>query len=250
MEIITSCLAILGAVSGAATLHGYFTGLKTGNEIRHIQPRVERLSDHILYTPSIQQVHAINETSDKVSDLRELREMLEPVQTGLNQDILSTAVLSTPSKLKEAFRKDPFEVLIETRPVGRAKKPSNPDLLPIFFHENGVHYVGWQTRGVLPLIFNCDYSPEIVSDAESERAAPKHPLRSEPRTISDDDVRVMIKTHNFFSKKYGRTKEWCNESGDFQNDFVDNRDGTVTDRVTGKPCRNFFGVITFIIFSS
>jgi hypothetical protein len=40
------------------------------------------------------------------------------------------------------------------------------------------------------------------------------------------DLQKMIKDRNFFHRSY-------NLSGDFPNDFVDNGDGTVTDRVTG-----------------
>ena len=176
MTPIEISLAVLGAVSGVATLHSWYTGLNTGdrlnqilNEARESHLKIERLSGHILYTPSIQQVHTINETSSRVGDLRELREILEPVQMGLNQDILSTAVLTTPSKLRQAFQTDPFEVLIETRPAARVKRPANPDLLPILFHDGGTYYVGWQTSGALPILFNCDYSPDATPETSSPR---------------------------------------------------------------------------------
>ncbi|MCP4458827.1 MAG: hypothetical protein GY816_12510, partial [Cytophagales bacterium] len=98
MDIIGSCLTVLGVTSGIATLHAWFTGLKTGKQLDMILNRqsesnlkIEKLAERILYTPSIQQVHTVNETSKKVEDLRKIREILEPVQVGLNSDILSTA---------------------------------------------------------------------------------------------------------------------------------------------------------------
>lgn len=51
-------------------------------------------------------------------------------------------------------------------------------------------------------------------------------LRSQAKQLSDKDVLVMLKKNNFFD----RTK---NKAGTFVNDFVDNGDDTVTDRVTG-----------------
>ncbi|MCP4106255.1 MAG: DUF1566 domain-containing protein [Desulfobacteraceae bacterium] len=51
-------------------------------------------------------------------------------------------------------------------------------------------------------------------------------LRSEPKTLSDDDVKAMFAKHNFFAKNF-------NPSGIFRNDFKNNEDGTVTDNVTG-----------------
>ena len=52
-------------------------------------------------------------------------------------------------------------------------------------------------------------------------------LRSTPKGgLWEEDVDKMIAKHNFFAK-------YKNESGSFPNDFVDNGDGTVTDRTTG-----------------
>ena len=52
-------------------------------------------------------------------------------------------------------------------------------------------------------------------------------LRSTPLTLSEDDVKSMLKRHNFYAEDY-------NKSGNFENDFiVDNKDITVTDRATG-----------------
>ncbi len=50
-------------------------------------------------------------------------------------------------------------------------------------------------------------------------------LRSKAKQLSDKDVMVVLKKYNFFD----RTK---NNAGAFANDFVDNGDGTVTDRAT------------------
>lgn len=51
-------------------------------------------------------------------------------------------------------------------------------------------------------------------------------LRDTPRTLSEDEVKDMLRQHNFFDRGW-------HKYGDFENDFTDNRDGTVTDSVTG-----------------
>jgi len=58
-------------------------------------------------------------------------------------------------------------------------------------------------------------------------------LRSIPAILSARDVKEMLLKYNFFSKCISWNKEFCNPSGEFTNDFVDNADGTVLDRVTG-----------------
>ena len=51
-------------------------------------------------------------------------------------------------------------------------------------------------------------------------------LRSQPKQLSDNDVKSMLIKYNFFD----RTKS---PGGAFVNDFVDNGNGMVTDRATG-----------------
>ena len=51
-------------------------------------------------------------------------------------------------------------------------------------------------------------------------------LRNQAKQLSDKDIKSMLTKFNFFD----RTK---NMAGAFVNDFVDNGDETVTDRVTG-----------------
>ncbi len=74
--------------------------------------------------------------------------------------------------------------------------------------------------------------PEVKPEAV-KASGDVYKLRSEPETLSEDDVSALIKKHNFHCKKYNWTEKWYNESGDFKNDFKDNGDGTITDSVTG-----------------
>ena len=64
--------------------------------------------------------------------------------------------------------------------------------------------------------------PKAVTDAKVYKVK----LRDIPKELSGSDVKNIINNHNFFVKDF-------NEKGDFPNDFVDNGDGTVTDRATG-----------------
>ncbi|MCU7918179.1 MAG: DUF1566 domain-containing protein [Candidatus Thiodiazotropha sp. (ex Epidulcina cf. delphinae)] len=58
-------------------------------------------------------------------------------------------------------------------------------------------------------------------------------LRSEPATLSNGDVRDMLKKCAFYSKSYPWSSDYANEEGDFKNDFRENGDATVTDLATG-----------------
>jgi hypothetical protein len=66
------------------------------------------------------------------------------------------------------------------------------------------------------------YVPKEVKDAK----IPTIKLRSTPMRVWESDIEKMIGKYNFFIK-------YKNESGYFPNDFVDNGDGTISDRATG-----------------
>jgi len=66
------------------------------------------------------------------------------------------------------------------------------------------------------------YITKEVKDAE----IPRVKLREVPKKLELSNVRSMVYENNFFEKS-------LNPSGDFPNDFVDNGDGSITDRATG-----------------
>jgi formylglycine-generating enzyme required for sulfatase activity len=119
----------------------------------------ERLSDRILYAPNLEAIKDNNTSRQRqVDDLRQVRESLDPLQKALGGDLLSSAVILTPEKMQKAFDSDPWQVLIDIRPLARATKPNNPDMVPFLFEEKGAQYIGWQIKGVLPMMFECQYS--------------------------------------------------------------------------------------------
>jgi hypothetical protein len=66
------------------------------------------------------------------------------------------------------------------------------------------------------------YVPKEVKNGEIKKIK----LRDTQKILNWRKIKKMIKAHNFYVKK-------INEEGDFPNDFIDNGDGTITDRVTG-----------------
>ena len=133
----------------------------------HFEKTIERLSDTILYAPNLETVRDITQSNQrKIENLRDVRESLEPVQKALGQEILSSAMILTPDKMEQALAKSPWEVLMDIRPVNLAGKPANADMVPVLFNHNGVQYLGWQMRGTLPILFDCDYKELWQSNSE------------------------------------------------------------------------------------
>lgn len=129
------------------------------------------MSDNIWYSPNLQSVLDVTQHSQRtVDDLREVRQSLEPVQQAVGEEILSSAMILTPEKMQKALVKNPWEVLIDTRPVSLAAKHHNPDMVPVLFSYNGVYYIGWQMRSTLVSAFDCQYQ-EFSAPSQSDLPA-------------------------------------------------------------------------------
>jgi hypothetical protein len=161
--ILETCLTVLSMTESATRLYDWFTGLSAGHHkdqaVGRLAARkatVQRLSDKILYAPEYHQ--AINKkNSETLSDPRKVYELVQPIAEALDTDVLASAVNTIPVKMREAFKKDPWEVLIDIRPANRTKQPTNPDYIPVTFIDNNLSYIGWQTRGALPQLFDCEF---------------------------------------------------------------------------------------------
>ncbi|MCK5718838.1 MAG: formylglycine-generating enzyme family protein, partial [Thiomargarita sp.] len=136
---------------------------------KKISQNIERVSDKILIAPNLEIVQDVNKTrQQKIEDLKEARESLEPIQRALDTEILSSAMILTPEKMQAALAKNPWLVLLDVRPISRVTSPNNPDLVPVVFHDNGMQYVGWQMRGTLPILFDCKFDELLIPKPVAE----------------------------------------------------------------------------------
>lgn len=133
---------------------------------------VVRLSEHIVQVPSIQSVRDITQTRQRQIELTEVRESLDPLQRALNSDLLASAMILTPEKMRQALGKNPWEVLEDISPVNLARPHYDPNKVPIIFEHQSVRYLGWLKRGLLPVVFDCQFEdlplnvpqrPEIIT---------------------------------------------------------------------------------------
>ncbi|MEY3220298.1 MAG: hypothetical protein RIT27_1655 [Pseudomonadota bacterium] len=164
---------------GTEELKQLVSSIKQGN--------VEKLDERILYLPEVQVLRDTSRQAQQlIDDLRTVKESLLPFQQALGEDLLSSALMITPEKMQQAFNKSPWEVLIDVRPLGLASRPSNPDLIPIAFEHQNMKYLGWQMRGMLPMMFNCELEqlwisrPEIILPRRTLPEVPDLKLNDDP----------------------------------------------------------------------
>jgi hypothetical protein len=155
-------------LSLAGTAFEVVSGVQHGRQferllahIQSIRTSLEKLSANIIYAPDLQVVNDINQAKQNtVRDHEQLRNYLEPIHERLGR-IVSSQMIITPNKMQKAMLKDPWEVLQEIRPYERAKTPRDPDMVPVSFEDRGKYYIGWQKQGTMPMLFNCEYRPDI-----------------------------------------------------------------------------------------
>ena len=156
-------LSIVGGVSETVNVFKFVSTLAKGSdasralgELSRIRAQVERLSDNILYAPAVEGLRDTAGAAHRLSGLREARELLEPVQMAVGGEILSSGLIGTPHKMERAMAANPWAVLEDIRPQHLAVRPANPDKVPVLFMLQGMHFIGWQMRGVLPVLFDCE----------------------------------------------------------------------------------------------
>ena len=169
--MIETILAVGGVIAaGKAAYDSYQTAsaiLKGGTrgeriadqtllELQDMNQSIERLSDNILYAPDLKMLHDVN-AYQKEQKFRNIREQLDPIQQQIGGEILSSSIIITPQKMQQALKGNPWGVLINITPIKYAKEPNESGFVPISFHHGHEWYIGWQKKGALPSLFDCEY---------------------------------------------------------------------------------------------
>ena len=75
-------------------------------------------------------------------------------------------------------------------------------------------------------------APEKTVPPSGLERKPVH-LRDTARTLTPKDVKAVLDKYGFYATCWNYNGDFCNPEGDFENDFSENHDGTLTDRATG-----------------
>ena len=123
---------------------------------RAVWSNIEQLSEQILYAPGLQSIEDRSQDRPRqVLDPQELRASLESVQRTLRTEIISSSIILTPDKMRQAMTRNPWDALMGVRPMifFSAKIPYEGVLVQ--FEHSGVCYLGWHMRVALQRLFDC-----------------------------------------------------------------------------------------------
>ncbi|MEK8019202.1 MAG: MORN repeat-containing protein [Candidatus Parabeggiatoa sp.] len=168
-QIISICSGLGSVAESFSKIAGVFSNprperienylQKIAEEGLKLKIEPERLSDNILYAPNLSCVEDTTKNSQEyVNDLREIREFIDPVQRALNSNILSSAMILTPEKMKQAMKKGEWGTLAHISPITQIPKQGiDPHMVPILFQHDGAQFIGWQMPNLLENI-DCKYN--------------------------------------------------------------------------------------------
>jgi len=176
---------------------------------------VVRLSEHIVQVPSIQSVRDITQTRQRQIELTEVRESLDPLQRALNSDLLASAMILTPDKMRHAMGKNPWEVLEDISPVNLARPHYAPNKVPIIFEHQSIRYLGWLKRGLLPVVFDCQFEdllfnvpqrPEIITPTRTISSSNNEEQQQLKAKIREEKANQYLLNQYFL--KRGELSAW------------------------------------------
>jgi hypothetical protein len=134
-------------------------------DMTDLKVHIERLSDTMLYAVNLEGVRAAKqENQNYINDLREIRQLLEPIQQALQQPLLASAMVTAPPAGEEF--KPPRHALTYISPLEYVTIPliDNWDGVPVLFKEQDRYFVGWQSPGRLSKQLGCEYHAQWQSN--------------------------------------------------------------------------------------
>jgi formylglycine-generating enzyme required for sulfatase activity len=158
----------IGLIEGVVKAHDIYKGItnlvfgdkkeeylqQIAADMKDMKVHIERLSDTILYAVNLDGVRACKQKEQQyVKDLREIRELLEPMQRALNKPLLTSALISAPMRALShpSLRlKDISLLRIPVIPV------VNYPWVPMLFEEDGEYWIGWQTPEYFSQELGCE----------------------------------------------------------------------------------------------
>jgi len=157
-------------------------------DMTDLKIHIERLSDTILYAVNLDGVHTLDTHKPQYfNDLREIRQLLEPLQKVQKEPLLASAMISAPRPM---LSKNPRHVLQDISPLEYITIPIvDHPWEPMLFQEKGIYYVGWQTPNSLAKL-GCQYpSHWALNDnvLPQNQLAESHPLVLHPNKPKPDE---------------------------------------------------------------
>jgi hypothetical protein len=156
-------ISVMGGVKTAADTYRSVSTLVHGlaadrvvAELRGLRTDLVKLNDNVHWARDWRGLTDTERATQLLSDAQTAAGLLYPVQRALNGPVVSSGIIEAPQRLQAVLAKNPKGVLDDITRFEWVEGHHNPDKVPVMFLFEGVRYVGWQKRDVLPFLLNCE----------------------------------------------------------------------------------------------
>jgi hypothetical protein len=161
--MLGTIISVMGGVKAAAdtyrsvsmVVHG--TGMdRVADELRGLRKDLVKLNENTHWARDWRTLTDTGRATQTMSDPAVAAALLDPVQRALGGPVLSSGIIEAPLKLQAVLAKNPKGVLDDITRFEWVEGHRNPDKVPVMFMFEGVRYVGWQKRDVMPFLLDCE----------------------------------------------------------------------------------------------
>ena len=145
---------------------------------------------------------------------------------------------AAPAKKEEASQRAPVKEEVKEAPATVTEKKEAPPIPPpvVAALPQKEKEPIEQEKTSPPVVekgVEVEKAPERLAYAPREAKREPLNLRKKGKDLNPEEVRSVLTTYNFYATCWNYNGDFCNADGDFENQFQDNQDGTVTDKATG-----------------
>lgn len=194
-------------------LYGWVTGHTVSNKLEQIHSQIEQLDRHLFYLPRQEVWNTRIGTQEIIENLRQIRDIANATQQILGLDMIISAPIISPDRLRKFFHTRPEDILFDIRPIRNGEevthlRHSDPTLLPLIFSKWGQEFAGFIKVGYLKDYLDCEYKPQtnlVVTEQPKIIAPQQVALSSSPQKLESPRIHVNKMTINVSSPS---TKTW------------------------------------------
>ena len=163
LEIISTGISLLGI---GQNVYDWVTGHTIINQIDDISGQIEKLNDQIflLNNSEIRDISLQNQNI--ITNSQDILWASLPIQRAFNRNLLISQPITSPTKLKSVFYKNPENILFNITPIKNKNSfnlPNDPTLVPVTFSKWGQEFIGFIKIGYLSEFFDCEYEPVFLN---------------------------------------------------------------------------------------
>ncbi|MGD2091552.1 MAG: hypothetical protein PVH61_35595 [Candidatus Aminicenantes bacterium] len=166
MELLGFVTSIISLLSGGKHLLDLMAGNTLAGHINRLSDEIKRLGKQRYFIPVQELYHRGQQPKQLLNPMDEISPDLIAIQKATSAELITSKLIRTPDKLKNAVGSNPDDFLTDIRPLKGVSFPekyvSDPTFVPVTFSKWDQQFIGFMKVGYLQDSFNIDFRPWAV----------------------------------------------------------------------------------------